>query len=1005
MKKPLIGKILFIVLTSIFLFQFSSLSFANPDSNNTKATATEIGIDVPTTFSVNSTDDPQDWIKCYFSQSGEIRTQVSPMLGIDEAHLIWWLRVPEGDPGTTLDTATIATQEYSDWFNITPGWYYVQTDYSLGPADNDYYKVTFFFRASDTIPPTPNPTTWVTEPAAATETSIEMLATPSFDSQNPPVQYYFTFVSGPSGGTSSGWQSSNFYEDTGLQPNSSYLYTVRSRDNIGNETSSSIQRSAYTYAATPPAPTVNTPTQTTLNVKPNLGSNTLSTEMAIKNVTTGHYINASGNDNGTTEVWQTYTQWGTVTVNGLTAGTTYEFQVKARNGDYHQTGFGIGASGTTEDQSPPLALSSDISNQPAKMYPGTQYSITSRYYDPDGRTNLKYCYLQLHRLTGNTLTLQWNQAEGTYYPWAGSDGADYLTLNNVQVNNISSTHEGYEITWSFTLNSNWQETASGINFGVYAEDDDGLADGWNYDSSSSSFSLGIDYTVNVLWWDDTSNGILGDGIGENKPLRWALVKLYDDDLVVDDYLGEGVLDANGSYTFNNVISGDPNGPDLYIKIIMDCSVVGFLDFGLADLYTTPTEDVTESITVTHIMDHEEQSTYAYVFNTIQDLHQSWENMTGYDIPRATVYIADEWLSIIDLEARYMTDPVNLTDYSQILIGHNDDHSKSRAWNKFTIAHEYGHHIMYKVYGNMWPVGAVGANHQVMFETDSAFALVEGWAEFMQNLMYSDDWQNDYNNTYFPLTFIAPDEWGVWHSFSNIENNNWWMGQDIDKEDGEFVNPNGNSGEIVEGAIASILWDIFDADNSDESLGGIENGIQKIWNVMQIAPHPNNINDFWDRYIVLYPNDKQPLWEIYSKSGINKDSTAPTGSIVINSGDSETDSVQVVVDLSTNDDLSGVDPAGEMRFSNDNGTTWSPWETYASTKANYSLTDFGGNSDPEVKQVSVQFKDAAGNSSSTYSDSITYILLIVPTGTLTVTITPPEAVTQVAQWRVEGTWDW
>ena len=105
--------------------------------------------------------------------------------------------------------------------------------------------------------------------------------------------------------------------------------------------------------------------------------------------------------------------------------------------------------------------------------------------------------------------------------------------------------------------------------------------------------------------------------------------------------------------------------------------------------------------------------------------------------------------------------------------------------------------------------------------------------------------------------------------------------------------------------------------------------------------------------------------VYSEVGVGEvtfqlmDTVAPVGSISVNSGSSYTRSTSVGLTVSASDDGSGVD---EMRFSND-GTTWNAWEDYAGSKP-WSLTPGDGS-----KSVRVQLKDAAGNVSQTYSDSI------------------------------------
>jgi hypothetical protein len=90
-----------------------------------------------------------------------------------------------------------------------------------------------------------------------------------------------------------------------------------------------------------------------------------------------------------------------------------------------------------------------------------------------------------------------------------------------------------------------------------------------------------------------------------------------------------------------------------------------------------------------------------------------------------------------------------------------------------------------------------------------------------------------------------------------------------------------------------------------------------------------------------------------------DGTAPTGTVVIANGDSWTRTTSVTLTLSATDDASGVT---DMRFSSD-GSTWGSWETYGTSKS-WTLTTGDGS-----KTAHAQFRDAAGNVSTTATDGI------------------------------------
>jgi autotransporter-associated beta strand protein len=87
-------------------------------------------------------------------------------------------------------------------------------------------------------------------PTAHGSSAVTMAAVPGeveFGFTGGTVEYLFTETSGNPGGTSSGWQSSRSYTDTGLQPNTTYTYTVSMRAG-----SLSSPASVASSATTPP---------------------------------------------------------------------------------------------------------------------------------------------------------------------------------------------------------------------------------------------------------------------------------------------------------------------------------------------------------------------------------------------------------------------------------------------------------------------------------------------------------------------------------------------------------------------------------------------------------------------------------------------------------------------------------------------------------------------------------------------------------------------------------
>ena len=90
-----------------------------------------------------------------------------------------------------------------------------------------------------------------------------------------------------------------------------------------------------------------------------------------------------------------------------------------------------------------------------------------------------------------------------------------------------------------------------------------------------------------------------------------------------------------------------------------------------------------------------------------------------------------------------------------------------------------------------------------------------------------------------------------------------------------------------------------------------------------------------------------------------DPSPPTGSVSINGAAPWTTRLDATLTLEASDPISGV---AEMRFSN--GTAWSLWEPYATTKSWILAAGSDG-----VRNVYAQFKDGAGNV-ATITDDIT-----------------------------------
>ena len=181
----------------------------------------------------------------------------------------------------------------------------------------------------DTTPPNPDPMTWASVPAETSPYSITMTADTASDPSG--VEYKFTETTGNPGATSSTWQDSPTYTDTGLNPGTTYKYTVTARDKspAQNQTTASAEASVTTDPLDTTAPA---PDPMSFDIAPAAASITKVTMTATTasdaNGVEYYFTETSGNPGGSESGWQDSPVY---TDAGLTPGTSYTYKVKARD--------------------------------------------------------------------------------------------------------------------------------------------------------------------------------------------------------------------------------------------------------------------------------------------------------------------------------------------------------------------------------------------------------------------------------------------------------------------------------------------------------------------------------------------------------------------------------------------------------------------------------------------------------------------------------------------------
>ena len=231
----------------------------------------------------------------------------------------------------------------------------------------------------DGTTPLPNPMQWSIEPAADGPYAITMMASPASDESG--VELYFSNVTDPS--HDSGWQSSPFYVDTGLDPNTEYTYKVIARDKSANqnETGYSPEASATTD---PPDTTVPQPDPMDWASDPNatsLYSIIMTAATASDENGVQYYFNNITDpchDSG----WQNSPVYEDT---ALDPNVEYTYQVKARDKSpqYNETGYSSPASATTTDVNPPLPNPMAWASAPALSGPYSAVMTAATATDDD----------------------------------------------------------------------------------------------------------------------------------------------------------------------------------------------------------------------------------------------------------------------------------------------------------------------------------------------------------------------------------------------------------------------------------------------------------------------------------------------------------------------------------------------------------------------------------------------------------------------------------------------
>ena len=187
----------------------------------------------------------------------------------------------------------------------------------------------------DTTPPSPDPMTWASVPAAGGTDNISMTATTATDPSG--VEYFFDETSGNPGGTDSGWQDSTSYNDTGLSASTQYCYRVQARDKSANQNATAYSTTECATTDAPPDTTPPTPDPMTWSSAPAAASSSqidmTATTASDPSGVEYSFDETSGNPGATDSGWQSSSSYSDT---GLDADTQYCYRVQARDMSVNQ---------------------------------------------------------------------------------------------------------------------------------------------------------------------------------------------------------------------------------------------------------------------------------------------------------------------------------------------------------------------------------------------------------------------------------------------------------------------------------------------------------------------------------------------------------------------------------------------------------------------------------------------------------------------------------------------
>ena len=355
-----------------------------------------------------------------------------------------------------------------------------------------------------------------------------------------------------------------------------------------------------------------------------------------------------------------------------------------------------------------------------------------------------------------------------------------------------------------------------------------------------------------------------DNKGKRVPLRFVevdLCSLSEDYYNPDTLLATAGTDAQGNFVFDTDAAGHPisnadplpntGTRDLYVSVVAaNPAATVSQDWMESELghywqvYSDVRDDVPDGMQdFKDVILDPLYEDIGLILDNIAVAHDWLTGLTGWSRSRMTVqWPVGYWPGFVPYTEQDQFDADTIIFPDNLMRSFSDPQS--------VVVHEYGHAIQHAVRGGNLDLPAddepkgtqapPGGGHYIDSQAGPGFAFVEGWAEFFQCAVFNDPNLDDLS----------------------LENNHYWMGVDGRKTG---INKDLNTGETVEGAVASILWTIYDP------ASGIDDGFDRLWTVFH-DDRPNSIwshdpnNDFYHDWVARY-GESDTLDQIFLANGV------------------------------------------------------------------------------------------------------------------------------------------